>query len=141
MKHKNAKLRLRRISPNLLPRNFNILLQLLNRILQRRPRIIHLIHDQHALAHQIRHLAQRRKVQPLRPGDLGARRLDLVVAKRLVQGEPDGLDGDVGTAGLLEEGSQNSRGHVAAAADGDHELRLEVGQELGCRLLAELVHL
>ena len=36
---------------------------------------------------------------------------------------------------------QNARGDVTPAADGDHEVRLEVIEDLVCRLLAELVNL
>ncbi len=59
----------------------------------------------------------------------------------LVQREADGLDGDVGAALALEERAQDARGHVAAAADGDHQLRLEVGQQARGKLLAEAVDL
>lgn len=79
----------------------------------------------------------------------------------LVEGETDGLDGDVGAAGLLEEGSrvvtlascifgvqgtrgglpQNARRDVASTANGDHEVGLELIEDLLGRLLTELVDL
>lgn len=141
VKNKDAKLSLGRIRSHLLPRRLNVLLQLLDRILQRRPRIVHLVDNQHPLADQVLHLAQRGEVEPLGPGHLGPGGLDLVAAERLVEGQADGLDGDVGRPGLLEERAEDAGGDVAAAADGDHELGLELGEELASRLLAQLVDL
>ena len=122
----------------------DVLLQLLDGVLERGARVVDLVDDQHALADQVGHLAQRGQVEPLRARDLGARRLDVRVGRvgqLLVQRQADGLDGDVGAAGLLEERTQDPRGHVAAAADGHHQLRLEVGQDPRRRLLAQPVHL
>jgi hypothetical protein len=88
-----------------------------------------------------------------------------VAVELFVQGETDGLDGDVGAAGLLEEGTagkkvllvflgssfvglftrscvpEDARRDVAAAANGDHEVGLEVIEDLVGRLLAELMDL
>jgi hypothetical protein len=61
--------------------------------------------------------------------------------KLLVEGQADGLDGDVGRPGLLEEGPQDARGDVAPAADGDYELWLEVVKDLRRGFLAEFVDL
>jgi hypothetical protein len=122
----------------------NVLLQLLDGVLERGARVVDLVDDQHANADQVGHLAQRGQVEPLGARDLGAGRLDVRVGRvgqLLVQRQADGLDGDVGAAGLLEERAQDPRGHVAAAADGHHQLRLEVGQDTRRRLLAQVVHL
>lgn len=83
-----------------------------------------------------------------------------VGAELLVEGETDGLDGDVGVAVAFEEGAvggglvwcggggesvvgvpEDARGDVAAAADGDHEVGFEVIEDLLRGILAELVHL
>lgn len=128
----------------------NIFLQFLDRIFQRRPRIIDLIHDQDPLPDQVLHLPQTRQVNPLSSSDFGPGLLDLarsVGGRRVggregfVEGQADGLDRDVGGAGLLEKGSQNSSRHVATTTDGDHELRLEFFQNAGRGLLAQFVDL
>ena len=130
MQHKNRKPRLFPTPPQPLPRGLHILLQLLNRILQRRPCIVHLVHNQHILPHQIAQL-QTREIEPLRPGDFGAGLLDGVGSgEGFVEGETDGLDGDVGAAGAFEEGAEDAGGDVAAAADGDHEVWLEGGEDV-----------
>ena len=41
------------------------------------------------------------------------------------------MDGDVGAAGAFEEGAEDSSGDVAAAADGDHQVGLEGGEDVG----------
>lgn len=129
MEDKDRKLRLQ-VAPNLGASLLHILLQLLNRILQRSTSIINLINNQHPLADQIRHLPQRSQIQPLRARNPGPRSLNISirrVGQLLVQRQADGLDRDVGAARLLEERPQDARGHVTAAANGDHQLRLEVG--------------
>lgn len=126
------------------PRLLDVLLQLPDGVLERGARVVDLVDDEHALAHQVRHLAQRRQVQPLRARHLGAGRLHLGVGRvgqLLVQRQADRLDRNVGAARLLEERPQDPRRHVPAAADRDHQVRLELGQDLGRRLLAQLVHL
>ena len=59
----------------------------------------------------------------------------------LVEGEADGLDGDVGAVLALEERAEDAGGHVATAADGDHEVGLDVFEDAGSRFLAEFVDL
>lgn len=157
MQHKNRKPRLLPRPPQPLPRSLHILLQLPNGILQRRPRIIHLVHNQHVLPHKITHL-QARQIEPLRPRDFCAGLFDgigvvvVVVGgrggggggggrERFVEGEADGLDGDVGAAGAFEEGAEDAGGDVAAAADGDHEVGLEGGEDLGGGGLTQFVDL
>lgn len=142
MEHKDAKLR--RLTTKLGARQLHILFELLDGILQRSARIINLVDNQDALANQAAHLAERAQIQPLRARNLGAGLLDVGVGagrELLVQRQPDGLDGDVGVAGALEEGPQDARGDVSAAADGDHQLRVDLLEELGRCLLTELVHL
>jgi cytochrome c len=68
-------------------------------------------------------------------------RIHFIVAKRFVEGETDGLDGDVGSAALLEERSEDSSRDVTTTTDGDQKLGLKVGEELLSGLLAHLVHL
>ena len=48
------------------------------------------------------------EVEPLRACDFCAGDFDGVAAEGFVEGEADGLDGDVGGAGALEEGSVRS---------------------------------
>lgn len=144
MEHKDAELGLLGAA-NADPRLLDVLLQLLDRVLQRRTGVVHLVHDQDVLAHQVLHLAQGAEVEPLGAGDAGAGSLNHGRAgdlgEGLVEREADGLDGDVGAAVALEEGAENAGGDVAAAADGDHEGRLHSGEDLGRSLLAELVDL
>ena len=51
------------------------------------------------------------------------------------------MDGDVGAAGAFEEGAEDAGGDVAAAADGDHEVGLEGGEDLGGGGLTQFVDL
>lgn len=140
MQHKNRKLRL--LPAKLLPRHRHVLLQLLDRVLERRARVVHLVHNQDPLAHQAAHLAQRAEVQPLRARHRLAGLLDVGIrGKLLVEGEADRLDRDVGAARALEERAEDARRHVATAADGDDQLRVERVEELGGGFLAEFVDL
>jgi hypothetical protein len=59
----------------------NVLLQLLDGVLERGARVVDLVDDQHALADQVGHLAQRGQVEPLGARDLGAGRLDVRVGR------------------------------------------------------------
>lgn len=141
VENKDAELSLGSIGAEPLASLLDILLQLLDGILEGRPGIVDLVHDQDTLADEVLHLAQGGEIEPLSTGDLGADLLDLAVAEGLVQREADGLDGDVGRSGLLEERAQDTSRDVATTADGDHELRLELLEDLGSGLLAELVDL
>ena len=58
-----------------------------------------------------------------------------------IEGQADGLDGDVSATRALEEGSKYACRNVATATDSDHEVGFEVIEDLVCRGLAELVHL
>jgi hypothetical protein len=140
---KDAKLGLgsRSALAHALTSNLNILLKLLNSVLEGCSGIVDLVNDKDSLSDEVLHLAESGQVEPLCSGDLCARGLDLIVAERLVERETDGLDGDVGRAGLLEERSEDSSGNVTTATDGDQKLRLEVGEKLLSGLLAHLVHL
>lgn len=144
MQHKYAELSLGALSlgANLLTSSLDILLQLLDGILERGPGVVNLVDDEDLLADQVLHLAQAREVEPLCAGDLGAGLLDDGIGwEGLVEGQADGLDGDVGRARKLQERPQDASGHVATAADRDDEMRLEVLEDLLGRLLAELVDL
>lgn len=141
MQDEDAELGLGRISTHALPGSLDILLQLLNGILECRPGIINLVDNEDPLANKVLHRTKSSEIKPLGASDLGARLLNLVVAERLVKRQTNGLDGDVGRPRLPEERAQDASRDVTATADGDHELRLEVGQQLGRRLLAQLVHL
>ncbi len=143
MEDENGKLGIE-VAPDLGAGLLDVLLQLLDGVLEGGAGVVDLVDDQDALADQVRHLAQGGQVEPLGARDLGADGLNFHVdgfGQALIQRQADGLDGNVGAAGLLEERAQDAGGHVAAAADGDHQLRLEVGQDLRRRLLAQLMHL
>lgn len=121
----------------------DVLDQFLDGILERSSGIIDLVDNQDVLAQEVG-VAQRGKVQPLGARDLSTRHLlwaSWLGGKSLVERETDGLDGDVGRPGLLEERAENARGDVAAAADGDEERRVEFLEDLGGRGLAHFVHL
>jgi hypothetical protein len=141
VEHEDRELRGLGTPASLLCRLGDILLQLLDGVLEGSPGVVDLVHDQNVLADQVGHL-ETAKVQPLCPGNLGARLLDLGVGtERLVQRKANSLDGNVRAAGGLEERSENARGDVATTADGDHEVRLALIENARPGLLAQLVHL
>lgn len=142
MEDKDAELGLGGIGAHLEPGDLDVLLQLLDGVLERGAGVVDLVDDQDALADQVGHGAEAGQIEPLGASDLGAGLLfDVVSRQALVEREADGLDRDVGRAGLLEERPQDACRHVATAADGDHELRLEPLQDRARGFLAELVHL
>lgn len=142
VQNKDAELGLGLVSPQALAGELDVLLELLDGVLEGSAGIVDLIDDEDALADQVLHLAQGAEIKPLSAGNLSTQSLHLaVVAQGLVERQTDGLDGDVGRAGLLEEGSKDTSGNIATTADGDHQMRLEVGKQLLSRLLAQLVHL
>lgn len=104
MQHEDAKARLLALTAELLLRLDDVLLELLDGVLERGSRVIDLVNDEDVLADQVRHL-EGGEVEPLCAGDFRAGLLDGVGAEGFVEGETDGLDGDVGGAGLLQEGS------------------------------------
>lgn len=122
MQHKDRESRLLALTTRLLLHLANILLELADGILERRPGVIDLVDDENVLADQVANL-QRRQVEPLGARDLGAGRLDGVGAEGLVQAEANGLDRDVGAAGLLQEGAE--RGVSSILVDW-----MQVGMEL-----------
>lgn len=142
MKNKDGKLRLGLVAFHLLAGSLDILLQLADGILEGGAGVVYLVDNEDALANEVLHVAERSQVEPLGAGHLGAGGLDVrVLTELLVEGEADGLDGDVGGAGLLEERAEDARRDVAATANGNHELGLELVEELLGRLLAQVVHL
>lgn len=77
-------------------------------------------------------------------GDFGAGDFDFFVGRGgefFVEGESDGLDGDVGRTRGFEEGAEDAGGDVAAAADGDDEVGFEGGENAGRGVLAEFMDL
>ena len=58
-----------------------------------------------------------------------------------VEGEPDGLDGYIWGAGPFQEGAEDASRDVASAADGDHEVWREGGEDVRGGGLAKLVDL
>jgi hypothetical protein len=63
----------------------DVLLQLPNRVFQRRPGVIDLVYDEHVLANQVGHL-QTAEVEPLSAGDFGSGLLEIgVCAEGLVK--------------------------------------------------------
>lgn len=144
VENKDAKLRLGQVlaTTHSLTSSLNILLELLDGVFKSGSGIIDLVDNEDALANQVLHLTQGSEVEPLGTGDLFANLLNLgILAERLVQRQADSLNGDIGRAGLLEERSQDTGGDVAAAADGNHQLGLELTQKTVGRLLAQLVDL
>lgn len=148
VQNKDAKLSLLALAKTLAS-SLDVLLQLLDSVLEGSAGVIDLVDNQDALADKVLHLADSGQVKPLRASDLCARDLGDArgrvaaesLRKALVQRETDGLDGDVGVAGLLQEGTEDTGGNVAAAADCDDELGLEGLEDLDGGLLAEVVHL
>lgn len=95
MEHKNKEVRLLRLPTQPLAPLLHVLLELLDRILERRPRVVHLVDDQDILPDQVRHL-EGTQVEPLRPRDDCAGLLYWTVfAEVLVQRETDALHGYV----------------------------------------------
>lgn len=121
--------------------SLDILLELLDGVLKGGAGVINLINDEDALADKVLHGTKGSEIEPLGAGNLGTGLFNDIFAERLVEGETDGLDGDVGRAGALEERAQDTGGNVATAANGDHELGVEGLEDLGSDLLAQVVHL
>lgn len=104
MQDKDLKLSLGPLVAGLDPGGLDVLLKLLDGVLERGACVVDLVDDEDALAEQVAHLAEAAQVEPLRARDLGPRRLLHRVGRQLlIQRQADGLDGDVGVAGLLEE--------------------------------------
>lgn len=157
MQNENKEVGLLALPTKLLLRKLDILLKLTDGILERRPRVVDLIDDENVLADQVGHL-QRAEIQPLCAGDLGTGDfLGVAATEILVEGQADGLDGDVGITLALEERParrvksvqgpllysvvsldvpEDASGDVATAADGDHKVRVEGIQDLIGRGLA-----
>lgn len=119
----------------------DILLELLDGVLKGGTGIVDLIDDEDTLANKVLHGTQGSKIEPLGAGDLGTGLLDDIVTEGLVEGETDGLDGDVGRAGALEERANDTGGDVATTADGDHQLGVECLENGRSDVLAHVVHL
>jgi hypothetical protein len=140
---KDGKGRLLTLAAALLDGRLDVLFQLADGVLEGCARVVDLVDNEDVLANQVGHF-QRRQVEPLGARDLCAGLLDLCVVARaqlLVQREANGLDGDVGRVVLFEKRTQDARRHVAAAANGDHEVGLEFIENLLGGLLAVLVDL
>lgn len=81
----------------------DVLFKLADGVLEGRAGVVNLVDNEDVLTDQVGHL-ERGQVEPLCASDLGARDLlGGVGAKGLVERKTDGLDGDVGVSGLLEE--------------------------------------
>lgn len=103
MQNKDKEVGLLALPTKLLLRQLDILLELTDGILERRPRVVDLIDDEDVLANQVGHL-QRAHIQPLCAGDLGTGDfLGVAATEVLVERQADGLDGDVRIAGALQE--------------------------------------
>lgn len=97
------------LTAELLLRLLDILLQLAHSIFEGRPSVIDFIDDQDVLANQVGHL-EGAQIQPLGTSHLGAGDLlGITAAEILVEGQTDGLDGDVWVTGALEERSIRER--------------------------------
>lgn len=87
----------------LLLRLLDILLELTDSVLERRPRVVDLVNDENVLADQVGHL-QGAEIQPLCAGDLGTGDfLGVAATEVLVERQTDGLNGDVRITLALEE--------------------------------------
>jgi hypothetical protein len=105
----NEEVGLLALTAKLLLSQLHILLQLAHGVLQGSAGVVNLVDNENVLADQVGHL-ERAQVEPLCAGDLGAGDLlGIVTAEVLVEGQTDGLDGDVGVTGALEEGSIGRR--------------------------------
>lgn len=102
VQYKDAEACLLALTPQLLLCLDDVLFELLDSILEGRSCIVDLIDNEDILANQVRHL-KRGEVEPLCAGDLGTRLLDGIGTERLVERETDGLDGNVGRSGPLQE--------------------------------------
>lgn len=101
----NEEVGLLAFTAKLLLSQLHILLQLAHGVLQGGAGVVNLVDDEDVLADQVGHL-EGAQVEPLCAGDLGAGDLlGIVTAEVLIEGQTDGLDGDVGVAGALEERS------------------------------------
>ena len=107
VQHKDTKRRLLALPSALLLRLNDILFQLAHCIFKRGARVVDLVDDEDVFADEAGHL-ERGEVEPLRTCYFCAGSFDLRVdsAEGLIEGEADGLDGDVGRAGCLEEGAR-----------------------------------
>lgn len=105
MQNKDEEVSLLALTTKLLLSNLDILLQLTDSVFQGGTGVIDLVDNQDVLADQVGHL-EGAQVQPLGTGDLGAGDLFGIAATEiLVEGQTNGLDGDVGVTGALEEGT------------------------------------
>ena len=122
MQHKDAERRLLALAALARSLLRNVLLQLAHGVLERRPRVVHLVDDEDVLADQVAHV-QGGQVEPLRARHLCAGDFDGVGAEGFVEGEADGLDGDIGGASALEEGSVQRRQYVHMCEVGERGVR------------------
>jgi hypothetical protein len=105
----NEEVGLLALTAKLLLSDLDILLQLAHGVFKGGAGVVNLVDDEDVLADQVGHL-EGAQVEPLCAGDLGTGDLlGIVAAEILVEGETDGLDGDVGVTGALEEGSVRDR--------------------------------
>lgn len=156
MQNKDEEVGLLALAAELLLGNLDILLELAHGILEGSTGVIDLIDNQNILANQVGHL-EGAHVEPLCAGDLGTGDLlGITTAKILVERETDGLDGNVGVAGALEERSkrsayarvwfivdvpENASRDVTTTTDGDHQVGVEVLEDVLGRGLAQFVDL
>lgn len=96
MQHEDEEVGLLTLATELLLCLLYILLELAHSILQGCPGVVNLVHNQDVLANQVGHF-ERAQVQPLCASDLGARNLLCITTTQvLIEGQTDGLDGNVG---------------------------------------------
>jgi hypothetical protein len=162
MQHENRKLCFLSFPSLLLAYRCHILFQLFDRVIQSCPRIINFIDNQDVLSNQVFHL-QRGEIKPLGACDLCANLFDGVSTKLFVEGETDGLDRNVGMAGLFEKRAidtllvksfswtccetacmdvpKDSSWDVSSSTDGYDEVWTQVIEDLSSGSLAHFVHL
>ena len=96
----------------------DILCEFLNGVLEGRTGIVDFIDNQDVLSNKVASFYGG-EVEPLGAGDLGSEGLfgGVWVGEFFVEGEADGLDGDVGWSGGFEEGAEDTGGDETSTSD------------------------
>lgn len=109
VQNKDEEVSLLALTTKLLLSQLDILLKLAHSIFQCGTGIIDLVDNEDVLADQVGHL-EGAQIKPLGASDLGAGDLfGITTAEVLVEGQANGLNGDVGVTGSLEERTKRSR--------------------------------
>lgn len=104
----DAEIRLLALTTEFLDGGLDVLFEFADGVFEGCAGVVDFIDNQDIFADEVGHF-ERGQVEPLGAGDFCAGLFDFRVfacAELFVEGEADGLDGDVGRAGLLEEGPE-----------------------------------